>query len=319
MLRRHAARSAGAPASRSVRVDGRAAAPRDGGARRAPVDGDAAHHVAAGRPGGARRGPHGPRTGRRDSRCGSTAPRASAPLPLLVYFHGGGWVIGSLDSHDGTLPRCSRTRRAASWSRVDYRLAPEHRFPAAADDCYAATAWVAAQRRRARRATRRASPSAATAPAATWPPSSRRSRATAAASALAFQLLDLSRPPTPRPTRRRTTRTPRATSSTRDEHALVLATTTSGRDGDRSDPARLAAARHRPARPAPGARHHRRVRSAARRGRGVCRAAARRRRPRHAHPLRRHDPRLLRHGRHARSGAGRAVTEAAAALRAALG
>ena len=70
-------------------------------------------------------------------------PDAARPMPLLVYFHGGGWVIGDLDSHDGTCRSIANLAGACVVS-VDYRLAPEHRYPAAADDCYAATAWAAA-------------------------------------------------------------------------------------------------------------------------------------------------------------------------------
>lgn len=63
-------------------------------------------------------------------------------LPALVYFHGGGWVAGSLDTHDGVCRAlCARTPCAVV--SVDYRLAPEHRFPAAVEDAWAATAWVA--------------------------------------------------------------------------------------------------------------------------------------------------------------------------------
>jgi len=69
-------------------------------------------------------------------------PEPEQPLPTLVYFHGGGWVIGSLDSHDGTCRELARKVGCAVVS-VDYRLAPEHRYPAAAEDCYAATCWVA--------------------------------------------------------------------------------------------------------------------------------------------------------------------------------
>lgn len=63
-------------------------------------------------------------------------------LPVLLYFHGGGWVAGSLDTHDGVCRAlCARTPCVVV--SVDYRLAPEHRFPAAVEDAWAATAWVA--------------------------------------------------------------------------------------------------------------------------------------------------------------------------------
>jgi acetyl esterase len=62
-------------------------------------------------------------------------------LPMLVYFHGGGWVMGSLDSHDGVARFLARNGRCVVVS-VDYRLAPEHKFPAAAEDAWAATRWV---------------------------------------------------------------------------------------------------------------------------------------------------------------------------------
>jgi acetyl esterase len=64
------------------------------------------------------------------------------PRPVLVYFHGGGWVIGDLDTHDGTC-RALAAASGATIVSVDYRLAPEHPFPAAFDDCVAATRWVA--------------------------------------------------------------------------------------------------------------------------------------------------------------------------------
>lgn len=71
------------------------------------------------------------------------APAAGAALPILVYFHGSGFVVCNLDTHDGV---CRSLVNGAGCIvvSVDYRLAPEYPFPAAVDDCYAATAWAAA-------------------------------------------------------------------------------------------------------------------------------------------------------------------------------
>jgi acetyl esterase len=66
----------------------------------------------------------------------------TGPLPTVVYFHGGGWVLGDLDTHLGHARRiCSQV--PAVVVSVAYRLAPEHRFPAAFDDAVRATEWVA--------------------------------------------------------------------------------------------------------------------------------------------------------------------------------
>lgn len=65
------------------------------------------------------------------------------PLPCMVFLHGGGWVIGNLESHD-RLCRGLANKARISVVAVDYRLAPEHRFPAAVDDCVAALRWVVA-------------------------------------------------------------------------------------------------------------------------------------------------------------------------------
>jgi acetyl esterase len=70
-------------------------------------------------------------------------PVGEYPLPVVGYFHGGGWAIGSLDSFD-TVVRALANAACAIVVSVDYRLAPEHPFPAAVDDCLAATRWLAA-------------------------------------------------------------------------------------------------------------------------------------------------------------------------------
>jgi acetyl esterase len=67
---------------------------------------------------------------------------AECALPVLVFYHGGGWVIGDLDTHDGVCRHLANVARCAVVA-VDYRLAPEHKFPAAVEDCVWATAWIA--------------------------------------------------------------------------------------------------------------------------------------------------------------------------------
>ncbi|HVA44125.1 MAG TPA: alpha/beta hydrolase [Acidimicrobiales bacterium] len=70
-------------------------------------------------------------------------PQAEGTHPVVVFFHGGGFVIGGIGTHD---PLCQQlsSRVPAVVVSVDYRLAPEHPFPAAVEDCWAATQWVAA-------------------------------------------------------------------------------------------------------------------------------------------------------------------------------
>src|ERR1700692_380813 len=84
------------------------------------------------------------------SPTGSIPARVYTPLklrqvndlaPCLVFFHGGGWVIGDLDSHDVVCRKLADEGQLIVIS-VDYRLAPEHKFPAAVDDAIAATKWI---------------------------------------------------------------------------------------------------------------------------------------------------------------------------------
>lgn len=69
-------------------------------------------------------------------------PSTAQAAPVMVYFHGGGWCIGTLETHDNLCRHLARITGMNVVS-VDYRLAPEHVFPAALDDAYAATRWVA--------------------------------------------------------------------------------------------------------------------------------------------------------------------------------
>jgi len=72
-------------------------------------------------------------------------PDGDGPRPAVIYLHGGGWVVGSIESHDPVC-RAIATRTPALVVSVDYRLAPEHPFPAGLEDAWAAAEWVAAHR-----------------------------------------------------------------------------------------------------------------------------------------------------------------------------
>ena len=75
-----------------------------------------------------------------------TVRKTAGGAPCLVFYHGGGWVIGDLDSHDVVCRQLAHEGELIVIS-VDYRLAPEHKFPAAVDDAIAATKWVASNAR----------------------------------------------------------------------------------------------------------------------------------------------------------------------------
>ena len=73
--------------------------------------------------------------------CRLYRPSPSPDLPLLVYLHGGGWVVGNLDTHDEPCRSLANASGCAVLS-VQYRLAPEHKFPVPLDDCVAALRWA---------------------------------------------------------------------------------------------------------------------------------------------------------------------------------
>src|SRR5262245_6319915 len=85
-------------------------------------------------------GPHGPIP----ARLYAARAQRDGPLPAVAYFHGGGWVQGDLETHHGL---CARLAKQAGILvvAVDYRLAPEHKFPAAVEDCLAAYRWLRAR------------------------------------------------------------------------------------------------------------------------------------------------------------------------------
>jgi acetyl esterase len=78
-----------------------------------------------------------------DLRVKVYTPFGDGPFGVCLYFHGGGWVLNSVDTHDDLVRRLTAASECVFVS-VDYRLAPEHHYPAAADDGYAALEWVAA-------------------------------------------------------------------------------------------------------------------------------------------------------------------------------
>ena len=121
-------------------------------------------------------GPPRARPRRRARRAGPRLPAASAgaagPRGCVFEIHGGGFMMGSIEMMDPWCQRVAAELDAVVVS-VEYRLAPEHPFPAGIEDCYAALCWTAHHARRARRRSRRASRSPARARAAGSPPAPR--------------------------------------------------------------------------------------------------------------------------------------------------
>ena len=129
------------------------------------------------------------------------SPGGAGPHPALVFYHGGGWVIGDLVTHDGVCRSLANAARCVVAS-VDYRLAPEHATPSPPRIRTPALQWVARPTRRSSASIPGAWPWEATARAATWPPSS------------ALMARDR-RGPAARSSRRSSTRSPTTTSTPR--------------------------------------------------------------------------------------------------------
>ena len=202
--------------------------------------------------------------------------------PLLVFFHGGGLVFGDLDTHDATC-RFLAERAGVRVLAVDYRLAPEHPFPAAVDDCWAAFQWVAEHADELGVDPDRIAVGGDSAGGTLAAVVAIRGRE--AGVPLAFQLLvypatDMAeRQREPAAVRRRASSSPASSWSWRTTTYLAA-------DARPRDPrVSVLFAEKIPAGLAPALRRHRRVRPAARRGRGLRAAAGRGRRAGRAHAL----------------------------------
>ena len=224
------------------------------------------------------------------SRCACTGRRPTTNLPVVVYFHGGGWTIGSVDVYDA-IDAAARERSGAIVVSVDYRLAPEHPYPAPLDDCWAALQWVAEHARELGGDPSRvavggdsAGGNIAAVVAHRWPATR--------APPLALQVLVYPVTDCDIDTRR-TARTARATCSKRKQMQwfydcyTAAAPTAPTRRSRRCAPPDVARRRTR-------ARDHRRVRPVARRGRGLRSGSPMRACPVELDSLRRDDPRVLR-------------------------
>ena len=196
----------------------------------------------------------------------SEPPAGTAP-PVVVYLHGGGWVLmGDSRRTTGICRRLAKASGAVVVS-VDYRLAPEHPFPAALDDSHAAADWVVDPRLRLRRrrdAHRARGRQRGRQPAGGGHVAGPGDRWTAASSAqvLVYPATDV----VVRDRSYQRTAEGYLLEEALDAHGLGAVPRARRRSRRR---VRVGAARARPLGPAAGARHHRRVRPAARRGRGL--------------------------------------------------
>ena len=224
----------------------------------------------------------------------SARPTAT-DLPVLVWFHGGGWVTCSLDTHD-QLCRLLCDAVGCVVVSVDYRLAPETKFPGAVDDCVAAYDWATRHARRNRR--RHRADRDRRRQRGRQPRRGRRAASRASAGSRNRSCscscipVDRLRVRQRVDDRQREGLLPRSR-----QHASGSTITTRGPRPTSTTGGSRRSARRDLARPSARRRHHRRVRPAARPGRGVRPAAAGRRRADRDRARRRPDPRLLRNAR----------------------
>ncbi len=236
-------------------------------------------------------GPGGPLALRIYTPHGMVTAHGIGPFPVLVFFHGSGFVVASLDTHD-IMCRNLCAGAGCVVVSVDYRLAPEHKFPAGSDDCLHATRWAAENAKELNVDPRRIAVGGDSAGGNLAAVTAIRVRDQGglflAAQLLIYPVTDYHEPGTPS-----YAENAEGFGLTRLQmkwfwdHYLV------GRLARRT-PARLAAARGEPARPAAGAGLFRPVRRAARRGGTLRRSPARSRRAGRDAALGRHEPRLLR-------------------------
>ena len=218
------------------------------------------------------------------------------PSMALVYFHGGGWVIGSIETHDGPA-RAFAKRAGIVVISVDYRLAPEHPYPAALDDAWAATTWVSSTRRSSSSIADRIGVGGDSAGGTLAAIVARRGRDHAVPFALQLLLYPVTNSAADTPSYSLYSS---GYGLTRDGMEWYWKQYLGDADGDGTT-RHLACAADGSAAAAARDRRHGRGRRAARRGRGLRAAALPRDGRDRGLPLRRDDPRLPAHGRQGRA------------------